>query len=75
MDQMTLERCERLAKDDDAYNCATFDLVGPGGTFKCRWIDAYFGMFQMGDDNKHFVMASELYDIPGIHVENYQANK
>lgn len=71
MSKMTLTACERRAQDDGAHDRATFDLVGPLGRLHCKWLDAYFGMFvEAGKDG--FYMVRD-FDIPDIHVENYNA--
>lgn len=73
-EKMTLSACERRAQGDDAYDKATFDLVGPLGRLPCKWLDAYFGMFVRTDEeSKGFYMVRD-FDRPDIHVENYSAN-
>ena len=73
MTKMTLTACERRAKDDRAYDTATFDLVGPIGRLHCRWLDAYFGAFvEVGKEG--FYIVSD-FDLPEIHVENYNPNR
>lgn len=73
MSIMTLTACERQARDDNAFDKATFDLVGPTGRLHCRWLDAYFWLFVEVGNEKGAYMARD-FDIPGIHVENYSAN-
>jgi hypothetical protein len=72
MTTMTLTACERRAQDDDAHDSATFDLVGPAGRLRCKWLDAYFGMFQEAENPKGFYMVRD-FDRPDFHVENYSA--
>ena len=73
MSKMTLTACERQAKDDNASDKATFDLVGPLGRMHCKWLDAYFGMFvEVGNDKGAFMVRD--FDIPDLHVENYNPN-
>jgi hypothetical protein len=73
MSKMTLTACERRAQDDDASDKATFDLCGPVGRFRCKWLDAYMGLFVKADDaSKGFFMVRD-FDAPEIWVENYDA--
>lgn len=73
MSKMTLTACERRAQDDNAYDKATFDLVGPLGRLSCRWLDAYMGMFMESGKEDGFYMVRD-FDLPDLHVENYCPN-
>lgn len=69
-DKVSIQQCQRLA-EDLGHDKMTFDLVGPKGRIRCKWLDAYFGMFQqVGKDEGKFMMASELEFMDGIHCEN-----
>lgn len=73
--QMSLVECEDMAKDQ-GFNTATFDVVGPGGRLKAKWLDAYMGMFQV-EGHTGFLMTSEAKDSfrnMNLHCENFQAN-
>ena len=68
-DCFTIGECEQLAKDLDAFDSMTFELVGPTGRLKARWSDAYFGLFQIdGQDN--LMAASSFQYVADVHCEN-----
>lgn len=70
--RMTINQCEELAKDI-GFDKATFDIVGPLGRIKCKWLDAYYGMFEMIDPKEEgFVLTSQVMFIPNIHCENLE---
>lgn len=74
---MDIHACERRAIQDDAADCATFDLVGPGGRMRVKWLDADMGIMQ-ADGESGFWMTRDVADKCnefGLHIENYQANK
>lgn len=62
-----------LEAQDDAqdrgFNSLEFTAYFPIGAKKCKWLDAYFGLFQVeGVDG--FVMVREMRKIfPGLQVE------
>lgn len=66
--KMDIYRCEALAKRD-GFDSATFDLVGPGGRMKCKWLDAYFGFFRVtGEDG-----FMSVNDVPSnLWCENFE---
>lgn len=70
---MDIFACQRKAKRDGAFNTATFTLIGPGGSFKCKWLDAYFGMFEI-EGQEGFVMASDCEGRPLV-VTDYASNQ
>lgn len=65
---MTFAQCARKAKDADAHDRAEFEIVGPNGRVKARWLDAYFGLI-MGEGQEGFWRDSDLEDM-GLHCEN-----
>lgn len=73
-DKMSLVECEDRAKDE-GWDSATFEIVGPGGRTKAKWLDAYMGCFQVeGQDG--FLMTSDAkrtFKNMGLHCENFQA--
>jgi hypothetical protein len=62
-----------LAKKFD-FDGATFDLCGPTWRVKCKWLDAYMGIFQIGD-NEEFNMTSQFEFNPDIWCENLMPSK
>lgn len=69
---MDIFACQRKAQRDGAFDSATFTLNGSSGSLKCKWLDAYFGMFQIeGQDG--FVMVSALEDLP-LTVSDYETH-
>jgi hypothetical protein len=58
-EDFSIHECQRVAKDADAYDSATFDLVGPGGRMKCQWLDAYMGLFR-AEGNSGFLMVRDV---------------
>lgn len=62
--------CEALAKALNAGNRMTFDLVGPNGRFRCRWIDAHYGIFERIGGGALHVKAFQF--VSDIHCENLE---
>lgn len=55
---MNLYQCEKYAKDN-GFDSLEFIAKFPTGDRKCKWLDAYFGMFEIeGIDG--FVMANNI---------------
>ena len=46
-----LEECEEIAKKV-GYDSMEFFLVGSKHDVKCKWLDAYFGMFRPDGEKK-----------------------
>ena len=69
---MDIFACQRKAQKDGAFDSATFVLNGPTGSLKCRWLDAYFGMFTV-EGHEGFMMASDCEELP-LTVSDYQAS-
>jgi hypothetical protein len=67
---MNILQCQKKAQTLQ-FCGATFDLVGPGGRIKCRWLDAYMGLF-IGEGEKGFWHADD-FDAPDIRCENLTA--
>ena len=59
IDKMNILQCQELAQDV-GFDSATFKLCGPKGEIKCKWLDAYFGMFATEDDPDHFLMVKQF---------------
>jgi hypothetical protein len=70
---MDIYECERRAKDDGAFDKATFDILGPNGAIKCRWLDAYFGLLQ-AEGQEGFWTVKDVAAIPGLSIENYSVS-
>ena len=43
---MNLYQCEKYAKDN-GFDSVEFEADFPIGATKCKWLDAYFGMFRI----------------------------
>jgi len=58
---MTLVECQKKAKEgDDKFE---FRLVTISGTLLCRWLDAWYGMFEIiekGKESNGFIMTTQL---------------
>lgn len=68
-DRASINDCERLACQCDASDSATFEIVGPTGRIKAKWLDAYMGILRVeGEDG--FCMTRD-FDRPDIHCENF----
>ena len=68
LEKMTINQCERLAQDLD-FDGATFDLCGPKGKLKAKWLDAYMGLFQI-EGQEGFVMTRQFEMRPDVWCEN-----
>ena len=69
--KMSLVECKNRAQDE-GYNTATFDLCGILGRKKCKWLDAYMGLFQF-EGNDGFVMTNDVKHM-NVWCENFSAN-
>ena len=67
--QFSIHDCEAMAKKE-GYDKATFDLVGATGRIKCKWLDAYFGMFTM-EGTPGFMTVNQVVEWGGLHCENF----
>jgi len=68
LEKMSIQQCESLAKKFD-YDGATFDLCGPKGRIKAKWLDAYMGIFMLeGSDG--FNMTNQFEFNPDVWCEN-----
>ena len=68
---MDIYRCQAKAKDI-GFDSATFDLVGPSGRLKCKWLDAYFGMFEV-EGEEGFITVNQIADADDVYCENLAA--
>lgn len=71
-DRLSILQCAEFAKEI-GYDNTTFDLVGPNGKLKCKWVDAYFGMFKVIEPGKEpdgVLIVKEVQFWPNIYCEN-----
>lgn len=66
--KMTIHQCQELAKDV-GFDKATFYLCGPKDRIKAKWLDAYFGLFQV-DGDKGFVSVQQFQYNPDVWCED-----
>ena len=74
-ERMSIVECEDRAKDE-GFDTATFDVVGPNGRVKAKWLDAYMGMFTVEGQDGFMMMndAKQYFRVMDLHCENFQAN-
>lgn len=70
-ERISILQCQELAKKI-GFNTTTFDLVGPTGKLKCKWIDAYYGIFEVIEPGqiKNGFIAKEIMFVPDIYCDN-----
>ena len=73
LEKMSIQQCESLAKDV-GYDSATFDLCGPKGKMKAKWLDAYFGFFQV-EGSEGFMTVSQIQYAQDLWCENLQPKR
>jgi hypothetical protein len=59
---MNLYQAQRHA-EDNGYDSEKFIAFFPAGTKVCKWIDAYFGMFNIEGTGDGFVMVRDVDDM------------
>lgn len=69
--RMSILQCQEAAKEL-GFDSAEFDLCGPKGRLKCKWLDAYFGFFQV-EGAGGFNTASQFQFAPDVWCENLRA--
>jgi len=68
IEKMNILQCEEFAKKSGQYNSMEFFLCGPKGKLKAKWLDAYYGFFQIeGQDG--FLRAQEFAFNPTVWCE------
>ena len=70
LEKLTINQCESLAKKM-GFDKTTFDLCGPKGKLKAKWLDAYMGIFHI-DGQEGFVMTRQFEFNPDVWCENLQ---
>jgi hypothetical protein len=68
LEKMNILQCQKLA-EDVGYNSTTFDLCGPTEKLKAKWLDAYFGFFEI-EGQEGFLMVSQFQFSPNVWCEN-----
>ena len=68
IEKMSISQCQELAKKIGS-NSATFDLVGPNGRMKAKWLNAYMGLFTL-EGRDGFIMVDQIQFIPDLYCEN-----
>jgi hypothetical protein len=68
MRKISLIECREMAKEIGFDSCH-FDLVGPKGKIKAKWLDAYLGLLQI-DKQKGFIMSNQLRFFNDLWCEN-----
>ena len=56
---MNLYQCQKWAETNGFDSCE-FYADFPIGKKKCRWLDAYFGMFQIPEIDDGFMMVKDI---------------
>lgn len=56
---MNLYQCEAYAQKN-GFDTVMFEADFPVGTKKCKWIDAYFGFFEVEGLGEGFVMTRDI---------------
>jgi len=69
LEKMNILQCQKMA-EDIGYDSAEFDLVGPKKTLKCKWLDAYMGMFTIVGDEGGFLMVSQFQYSHDLYCQN-----
>jgi hypothetical protein len=67
-EKASINDCRRLA-EQSACDGAYFDLVGPTGRIRAKWLDAYMGLLRI-EGESGFCKASD-FDRPDIYCENF----
>jgi hypothetical protein len=68
LEKMSILQCQEAAKKF-GFDSVTFDLCGPKGKVKAKWLDAYMGMFKIeGQDG--FIISQQIQFSPDTWCEN-----
>jgi len=60
---MNIYQCQKWAEENGFDSCE-FYADFPSGTFKCQWLDAYFGMILIPDVlGDSFIRVSDIDDM------------
>ena len=68
LDKVSILQCREIAKKH-GFDSMTFDLVGPKGKLKAKWLDAYFGMFKV-EGAEGFLMVKDFQFNNDLYCEN-----
>lgn len=69
---MDLYTCQREAKKI-GFDTAVFEIEAPSGVLKCKWIDAYFGLFKIDKPgmDKGFITVQQMVEmLPELTCRN-----
>ena len=70
LEKATIQQCQELARKCSVHNMdCTFDLCGPLGTKKAKWVDPYLGFFEL-EGHKGLFPVRELVFAPNLWCEN-----
>lgn len=65
---MNILEAQEKAKDDGEFDSQEFIAHFPAGPTKCKWLDAYFGMFKI-EGYEGFVMVGDIREhFPNLEV-------
>lgn len=56
---MNIYQCQKWA-EKNGFDNAEFFADFPTGTKKCKWLDAYFGMFEIPELTDGFLMVQQI---------------
>jgi len=68
LEKMNILQCQEMAKDV-GFDSTTFDLCGPKGRLKAKWVEAYFGFFEL-EGREGVLMATQFQYSQDIWCEN-----
>lgn len=68
LERISILQCQKVA-EKFGFNSVTFDLVGPNGRIKAKWLDAYLGLFQI-EGEEGFNLVNQFQFIPDLYCEN-----
>jgi hypothetical protein len=65
---MTIHQLQNLAKQI-GFDSLEFYMIGPKGTLKAKWVDAYMGIFSIEGHDDKFVMVRQFEFNDDINYE------
>lgn len=74
-EKLSINQCERVAKDlavDNPGKVIAFDLCGPKGKFRCKWLDPYLGLFEKAEESKGFFSVRDFEFHSELWCENLE---
>jgi len=74
--RMTIKHCQNLAKKL-GFDSATFLLCGPKDKLQAKWLDAYYGLFELTDPkvtkDNGFLAVQDFEDDPDVWCEDLKS--